>query len=114
MRAMGFVPLLLFGLLVVLTLRQAREPLTGTTWLLLRSLFPSWRFFEDIDPVPELEFRVTEGEGFGPWQRALTPVARRGLFYNPRGNLGLLYRSLVEELAAELEQTTTGAAPLTD
>ena len=49
---MGLVVLLLLGVGVLVTLRLSRRPLRSTAWLLLRSLFPSWRFFEAVEPGP--------------------------------------------------------------
>lgn len=108
---MGFVAPLLLGLLVLLSLRQSRRPLTGRAWVLLRSLLPSWRFFEDVEPGPELSFCVVEAGRDGPWRPALVPPGRRGFFLNAQGNLYLLQQSLVEQLWSELDGVEVDAAP---
>ncbi len=108
---MGFVAPLLFGLLLLLSLRQSRQPLAGRTWQLLRSLLPSWRFFEDVAPGPELSFRVVvDGEQTGPWRSAIAPAPPRAFFLNAQGNLRLAQQSLVEQLWSELDGVTVDAA----
>jgi hypothetical protein len=75
---------------------------------LLRSLFPSWRFFETRAPSLCLLARVVRGESevrpFAP----LLPDPARGLhslFFSPRGNLLLAYQGLLERLLSELGAT---------
>ena len=108
---MGFVAPLLLALLVLLSLQKSRQPLTGRTWVLLRSLLPSWRFFEDVEPGPELLYCVV-GRGEGEtWQPVLVPPSRRGFFLNAQGNLYLAQQSLVEQLWSELDGVEVDAAP---
>jgi hypothetical protein len=74
---------------------------------LFRSLFPSWRFFEEIEAGPSLSFCAAPvGSDFGPWRAALTPSPRgpTALLLNARGNLTLAYQSIVEQLASELDE----------
>jgi hypothetical protein len=70
-------------------------------------LLPSWRFFDRLDPVPTLHYRVApHGDDWGHWQAALT-VPRRtlsSLFCNAAGNLSFACQSLGEHLVAELEE----------
>lgn len=106
MRALNvLVALGVLGALLALVLgkrRLARAP----AWTLLRSLFPSWRFFESIAPTPTLSYRVASaGEDFGPWHDALPPVPRTplSLLLNARGNLHLACQSLVERLFDDLD-----------
>lgn len=108
---MGFVAPLLLGLLVLLSLRLSRQPLTARTWVLLRSLLPSWRFFEDIEPGPELLYCVVQDGRDGEWQPVLVPPARRGFWLNAEGNLYLAQQSLVEQLWSELDGVAVEAAP---
>jgi hypothetical protein len=89
-------------LLVVLPRRELRSP--GLS--LLRCLFPAWRFFEEIADIPVLSHRVIEPGGApGPWVTTLRAPARHAtmLFLNAPGNLHLAQQSLVEHLAAQLE-----------
>jgi hypothetical protein len=109
---LDWAPALSFAVLLLLTLTQARRPLQGKTWTYLRSLFPSWRFFDDVEPGPVLEFRI-ESEDALPteWQAALATVQRAGLFLNAEGNLRLAYQSLVEQLVGDLDGVEVTAAP---
>lgn len=96
-------------LLVVLPRRELRSP--GLS--LLRCLFPAWRFFEEIADIPVLSHRVIEPGGVpGPWVTTLRAPARHAtmLFLNAPGNLHLAQQSLVEHLAAQLEDAP-GADP---
>jgi hypothetical protein len=110
---MGWLGLLLLTLSLLCTLSLSRRPLQGTTWLLLRSLLPSWRFFEDIELGPELTFCLCPVGGEpGPWLRALAPPPRRllGLLSNPDGNTHLALRSVVDQLWSELDGTPADEA----
>jgi hypothetical protein len=94
----------LLGLLALVLAK--RRPARSPAWMLLRSLFPSWRFFESIAPAPILSYRVARGQqGFGAWQAALLPVPRTplSLVLNARGNLHLANRSLVERFFDDLD-----------
>jgi len=75
---------------------------------LLRSLLPSWRFFEDVEPGPELSFRVLPE---GDWLPAIVPATTRGFFLNARGNLSLLQQSLAEQLLTDLDGVEVSRAP---
>lgn len=103
---MALLAPLLFGLLLGLTLLRSGRPLRGRAWTLLRCLFPSWRFFEDVEPGPALTFAVAEqGASFGPWCEGLVAPTARGFFLNAAGNLALAQQSLVEQLLHELDGT---------
>lgn len=110
---MSLVVPLLLGLGVLVTLQLSRQPLRSKAWLLLRSLFPSWRFFEDVEPGPELSLRVVSSDGhYGPWLPVIEPgVGFGALVFNAEGNLRLAYQSLVEQLEAELDGVTLSLAP---
>jgi len=73
---------------------------------LFRCLVPAWRFFEQIEPVPSLHYRVApRGDDWGDWRNALTAPARTpsSLLLNAAGNLHLAQQSLVEHLVSEVE-----------
>jgi hypothetical protein len=74
---------------------------------LLRVLFPSWRFFENIGVNSKLQVRWREASGaWGEWRDGLRPPPRAwsAVFHNPRGNLHFARQSAVEHLVAEAEQ----------
>jgi len=96
----------LFLLACVALALLPRRNATSHAWTLLRSFFPSWRFFEAIDPPPLLSYRLIDGEPAGAWRAAdITPPPRRALdmLLNAQGNLQLAYRSLTERLLSELD-----------
>ncbi|HKU43676.1 MAG TPA: hypothetical protein VJR89_36205 [Polyangiales bacterium] len=87
-----------------------RAALGSPTWTLLRVLFPSWRFFEDIAPGPTLHYSVAPpGQPFGPWHAAQPYISRSPfqLLLNARGNLWLAYQSLIDQLWNELDESST-------
>jgi hypothetical protein len=101
-----FAAIALVLLLVALSMRgQARSE----TARLFRALVPSWRFFQEIDPVPILSFRTAgAGAELGPWSEALAPLPRTilSLFANGESNLRLAEHGVVEALLAELHGRT--------
>ncbi len=81
------------------------KPLLNLTKLLLPTLFPSWRFFEEIGPSPRIEYRANSD---APWQpitvlpERLGPVAMfRRLFFSPAWNEHLFLVSIATRLAVE-------------
>jgi len=107
------MPLAMLGTLFALTLvlfllvQRPRRELRSGSLTLLRCMFPAWRFFEEIAAVPVLSHRVIDAAGVeGPWLQTL-PLPRRhaGMWgLHAAGNLYLAYQSMVEQLAAELEE----------
>jgi hypothetical protein len=85
-----------------------RREIRGRGLALLRSLFPSWRFFEEIEAGPSLRVATAgPGQPFGAWRDAWTAAPRTAtsLVLNARGNLELAYQSLIDQLWSELEDT---------
>lgn len=102
------LPLLLVVLILsavaFLPRREVGNPLLG----LVRVLFPSWRFFDDIQATPSLRVRWAEGDGaLGEW-RDLTPRVHRrwplALVWNPTGNLRLAEHVLLERLMDDVAE----------
>jgi hypothetical protein len=86
-----------------------RRVVPARSLTLLRCLVPAWRFFEEIEPVPALRYRVApNGDDWSDWQDALTVPARTAgsLLLNAAGNLHLVCQSLIEHLVADLEEAT--------
>ena len=73
---------------------------------LLRALFPSWRFFEEITEVPSLFYRIKRNKNeFGPWEECLKKP-KRGLssfFLNADANLLFAYGGLLQHFIHDLE-----------
>ena len=84
--------------------REVGHPLVG----FVRVLFPSWRFFDDVQATPALLVRVIEGDGPpAGWQPILSPPTRswpRALFWNPAGNLQLAEHGLLERLMGDVAE----------
>ena len=73
--------------------------------LLMPTLFPSWRFFEEVGPSPRIEYRT---EADAPWQPAtnlpdrLSPWSMlRRLFFSPSWNEHLFLVSTATRLAVD-------------
>lgn len=89
--------------------REVGHPLVA----LVRVLFPSWRFFDDVQVAPLLLVRRATGEAeFGEWMPLLAPPARRwplSLAWNPAGNVHLAEHVLLERLLADVAEWTEGS-----
>lgn len=86
-----------------------RRVVPAQSLALFRSLVPTWRFFEEIDPVPALRYRVAPGgDDWSEWRDALVAPGRTpsSLLLNAAGNLHLACQSLIEHLVADLEEAS--------
>lgn len=76
--------------------------------VLLRFLFPAWRFFEDFSEYPVLQYRHRlEDSEWSEWKQP-SYINRRQihhLFLNPQDNLQMAFNSLLEKLLANIEAT---------
>jgi hypothetical protein len=100
----------LFVLLLAALSLARRRDVSGATVTLLRSLFPSWRFFETPEgQVLLLSRRVSPGlpdDAQQPFTPAI-PAPHRGLadvLFSARGNLLLACHDLVDALVQELAE----------
>jgi len=73
--------------------------------LLMPTLFPSWRFFEEVGPSPRIEYRT---DAFAAWQpmtdlpERLSPwTMLRRLFFSPKWNEHLFLVSTATRLAVD-------------
>lgn len=77
---------------------------------LFRSLFPSWKFFEDIVYLPVLYMRTGNSSDLQDeqWVEVLPRIERnwKYLFMNPEGNLLHAYNSLIQQLEYDKEDTS--------
>jgi hypothetical protein len=108
---------------------RKRRNLEAPVFFLLRSLFPSWRFFENVGATPVIYFRYRTKEHSSPeafeafteWallpgqEVSLSPVSTpsllRALVFNPETNLRLARTTLIEHFLAELEQWQRAFSP---
>lgn len=73
-----------------------------------RVLFPSWRFFESLTPIPKVYYRISrDGVSFLNWQEFQFNEGPRQwyhLFYNPMANLRLTYRVQIEQFLNDVAE----------
>lgn len=94
---------------------QPRASASGPSSMLLRCLFPSWRFFEADEPSLCLLARVVHEQGEPRPFAPLLPAPPRDfstLFFNPRGNLLLACHGLLDRLVSDLAEL--GPTPITE
>lgn len=75
-----------------------------STWGLLSSLLPNWRFFGDVSAGVRTHYRYGKNaDSLGPWQPLFVSLARRPwhLFINPQGTARLLAISAFSRLLEE-------------
>ncbi len=96
----------LFFAIIVFFLYRKPVFLTGNAIFIFQTLFPSWKFFEDIGVEPILYVRQGETqESLGEWKELLAQPKRKhgALFLNARGNLLFSCNSVVEGFIATLD-----------
>lgn len=104
----SIVPLVVVVLVLIATAllprREVGHPLVG----LVRVLFPSWRFFDDVQATPILLVRTLGGDGpSADWEPVLSAPTRqwpRALFWNPAGNVQLAEHVLLERLLSDVAE----------
>ena len=101
-------PLVLLALGILLPVLLPRRELGSRGLMLLRSLFPSWRFFDAPGEYPSLSYRVCPKPATqpGPWIECPSPPPARGireLAYNPAGNLYFACHTLISQLVSDLQ-----------
>lgn len=105
MSSLALVLGLTLGVAALLAARS-RRPLGGRGALFLRAVIPSWRFFDEVAPLPRLAFRAAlPGADLGAFQPLSVLEVAPGphpLLLAPLGNLRLAYHALLEQLVADL------------
>lgn len=99
-----FVVILVFCAALV-TAFAPRRGGPGGKFYLIRSLLPSWRFFESITEIPVLFIRYGPvGGELGEWEPAVRerPRSLSAVLFNPQLNLGLAIGSLLQQLETEV------------
>jgi hypothetical protein len=96
-----FIPIILFFVFP----RFLRGQVRGRGWMMLRVFFPSWRFFDNLDWVPQLRFRIV-GQTDDHWYDIFDPEPRTlsTIFLNPRGNFRMAAHSLVEQFSNDMAE----------
>jgi hypothetical protein len=90
-------PLAVGGLLWFLSLRA------GEASVFMRSWIPSWRFFENIGPVPLLEYCLEGQGGTNNWETVPNPSGSESarLFFSPYSNAFHAFESLVLDFSLD-------------
>ena len=94
-----------FLLALLLALTKSRY-VEGRAIFLMRALFPSWRFFEEITDIPKLFYRIENSPGqYDPWKPCLWRPTRSlsALLLNAEGNLMFAFGGVVQHLMQDLE-----------
>lgn len=100
----GMVALTFIALLIGLATLK-RTDVRGDGLSLFRALLPSWRFFEQVQPAPQLLCRFGSCDAeLGPWHGLLPTEAGMParVLLNARGNLRLACVSVMEQLEEQL------------
>lgn len=102
-----FILLLIFFILIFCLSFIKTRTLGGKKVNLFRAFFPSWKFFEDVGPVPRLFYKVTmQGQASTDWLPCWHQQQRKisHLFLNAETNYLLTCGSLLNQLVTELEE----------
>lgn len=100
--------LFLMGLIVftVIAIGMGISFMDNSNFRIFRVLFPSWRFFEDITPIPKVYYRIQQnGFVYTPWiELQFSPGPRKfsHLFHNPDENLRITYQVQIEQLLNDI------------
>jgi hypothetical protein len=100
--------LLTLGLLAIVSLGYLFKGrvLSNAAWQFFRVFFPSWRFFENLTPLPKILYRVSRnGIDYSDWEHLNSQPPSRTigkLFHNPEENLALTYQVQLENLLNDI------------
>jgi hypothetical protein len=101
-----FLVILIVSFLIALKNPRILKPLSFKQF---RVLFPSWRFFESLTPIPKVYYRISfEDQSVSDWQEFYFHEPTRKwhhLFFNPMANLRLTYRVQIEQLLNDVAET---------
>lgn len=101
--------LAIFFLSILLLSMTKRHALGGRRLSLVRSLFPSWRFFDQLENVPKIFYRLRlQNNDLTNWQPIPIHCERKfiNLFSNPNGNLYFAFHSLTEQVISDMNDCT--------
>lgn len=76
---------------------------------LLRVFFPSWRFFDTVQPIPKIQYRISEdGNTYSDWmdfELVRTPRKLKHLLHNPDENLRIALQIQFEQLLNDIAES---------
>ena len=89
---------LYFLLIILFSLIKFKE-IKSPTLNLFKSMFPSWKFFDESNDTPVLLYREADD-----WKICFSPPKLQWwhFFYNPAGNFYLAYHSHLQQVLGEL------------
>jgi len=83
---------------------------------LMRILFPSWRFFEGLSPIPKIFYRTSQnGIYYSEWSplTQAEPIRNfKKLFHNPSENLALTYQVQIEQLLNDISELSISTSAI--
>ena len=91
--------------LIILLFSMAKSPkIENTTFNLFKSMFPSWKFFDESVDTPVLLYRTKLATVFSQWEICVPHPEKKWfhLLYNPHGNFYLAYHSHIQQLLGDL------------
>lgn len=91
--------------LIITILSVIKTPkIENQTLNLFKSMFPSWKFFDESTDTPVLLFRTIQNEIYSEWNICLPPPKNQWykLLINPNGNFYLAHHSQIQQLLSEL------------
>lgn len=97
---MQYLIIAYFLLIIFFSLIKSKK-IENPTFNLFKSMFPSWKFFDESVDTPVLLYRLKDEE---KWKVCVPHPKRRwfNLFYNPEGNFYLAYHSHIQQLLGDL------------
>lgn len=99
------IGLILYFLIIIVFSLIKSPKIESPTLNLFKSMFPSWKFFDESVDTPVLLYRLKKGEHFGEWTICFPHPPKKWfhLFVNPKGNFYLAYHSHIQQLLGELD-----------
>jgi hypothetical protein len=104
--------LIILYFLIIITLSLfKRKKINSPSLNFFKSLFPSWKFFDESVDTPVLLWRLYSDPD-NHWQVYFPPPEKKwfNLFYNSEGNFYLAYHSHIQQLLGELSVLEDSAA----
>lgn len=99
---MPFIAILFYFLLLIIFSLIKSPSLKSPTLNLFKSMFPSWKFFDENNDTPALLFKTDQ-----TWIICFSPQKTkwRQILINPSGNFYLAYHSQIQQLLGDLNET---------
>lgn len=96
----------IYFLILILVSQKKSKKIPGKFINLLRSLFPSWKFYQDFENENKIFFRI-QNDFWGPWieiKYSTPPIHWNRIFFNADVNYLLAIDSLLQDLINDLDE----------